>query len=231
MLTHTILTHTVLTVGVLWPALAHGACGGPAPSAAAGPKGLQQPARRETASSRARRLARGLRPLPHGTVFSVRQLNVIAAATAAAPQARPAAARRRRCARLRDGHNRSRAPLAAAAEERNATNVTNRSPTNWRTTTWARAAAARRRCRARLRGVARSPKRAARGGALRAHDQVGSGKTARHSKHQHPTSLGLSSQHPRASPRVPERILVRSTSGWARIKQPCGPPNPRRQSV
>ena len=50
MLTHTMLTHTMLTVGVVWPTLAHGACGGPAPSAAAGPKGLQQPAaRRETA--------------------------------------------------------------------------------------------------------------------------------------------------------------------------------------
>ena len=53
MLTHTMLTHTVLTVGVVWPTLAHGACGGPAPSAAVGPKGLQQPAaRRETAPTR-----------------------------------------------------------------------------------------------------------------------------------------------------------------------------------
>ena len=57
MLTHTMLTHTVLTVGVLWPALAHGACGGPAPSAAAGPKGLQQPARRETAPTRPPRVS------------------------------------------------------------------------------------------------------------------------------------------------------------------------------
>ena len=57
MLTHTMLTHTVFAVGVLWPALAHGACGGPAPSAAAGPKGLQQPARRETPPTRPPRVS------------------------------------------------------------------------------------------------------------------------------------------------------------------------------
>ena len=209
MLTHTILTHTVLTVGVLWPALAHGACGGPAPSAAAGPKGLQQPAKRETASSCARRLARSLaataaRSSAFGNSTSSRQQQQqhrrrgrrqrAAAAARACVTATTARARRSQ-----------RRP-----KERNATNVTNRSPTNWRTTTWARAAAARRRCRARLRGVARSPKRAARGGALRAHDQVGSEKTARHSKHQHP-NLGLP-----PSSLAPRRESLRESSCVAR---------------
>ena len=76
------------------------------------------------------------------------------------------------------------------------------------TTTWARAAAARRRRRARLRGVARSPKRAARGDARHAYAQVGSGKTARHTKfHQSPLPWG-----PPPSILAPRRESLRETS-------------------
>ena len=172
--------------------------------------------RRSRTPSRARRS----RPRPEAAQTSIVATSlwipsdsnevIAAAATAAAPhrrgRRRRAAAAARACvtattARARRSRRRPK--------ERNATNVTNQSPTNWRTTTWARAAAARRRCRARLRGVAQSPTWAARGGALRAYDQVGSEKNARHTQFQYaPTSLEPSSQHPRASPRVPEIPLV-----------------------